>query len=97
MADAMSVLSVGALEQVATGELPQEPIMQCVQIKPMASQNGNERYRVVMNDSRNFIQGMLGQQSNHVIHDGKLKKGSICRLRSYQRNFVKDKHILIIL
>ncbi|KAI7689463.1 replication factor A 1, rfa1, partial [Hortaea werneckii] len=97
MADAMSVLSVGALEQVATGELPQEPIMQCVQIKPMASQNGNERYRVVMNDSRNFIQGMLGQQSNHVIHDGKLKKGSICRLLSYQRNFVKDKHILIIL
>lgn len=34
---------------------------------------------------------------NHVIQEGKLKKGSICRLTNYQSNFVKDKHILIIL
>lgn len=34
---------------------------------------------------------------NHVITDGKLKKGSVCRLKQYQANFVKDKHILIIL
>ena len=58
----MSVISVGALEQVASGDMPDEPILQCVQIKPMASQNGNERYRVVMNDTKNFIQGMLGQR-----------------------------------
>ena len=31
-------------------------------IKPMASQNGVERFRVVMNDSLNFMQGMLGQR-----------------------------------
>ena len=34
---------------------------------------------------------------NHVIHDGTLNKGSICRLKSYQSNFVKDKFILIVL
>lgn len=62
MADAASVITQGALAQIGEGHMPEEPILQCVQIKPMASQNGNERYRVVMNDTRNFIQGMLGQR-----------------------------------
>ena len=60
MADPMSVISVGALQQIHDGNQPDEPVLQCVQIKPMASQNGRERYRVVMNDTRNFIQGMMG-------------------------------------
>ena len=34
---------------------------------------------------------------NFVIHENKLKKGSICRLKQFQSNFVKDKHILVIL
>ena len=36
-------------------------------------------------------------ESNYLITDGKLKKGSICRLTQFQANFVKDKHILIII
>lgn len=35
--------------------------------------------------------------ANHVIHDGKLKKGSFVRLKSYQANAVKGKRILIVL
>jgi replication factor A1 len=35
-------------------------------------------------------------ESNYLITDGTLKKGSVCRLTQYQANFVKDKHILII-
>lgn len=61
MADPASVLTAGSLEMVGQGQIPENPILQCVQIKPMASQHGNERYRVVMNDSRNYIQGMLAQ------------------------------------
>lgn len=30
-------------------------------------------------------------EANHVIHDGKLKKGSIVRLKQYQANAVKGK------
>ena len=62
MADATAAISVGSLEQIGRSMLPDNPVLQCVQIKPMASQNGNERYRVVMNDTQNFIQGMLGQR-----------------------------------
>ena len=63
MADAMSALTQGCLRQISTdADSVHEPILQCVQIKPMNSQQGAERYRVVMNDSVNFMQGMLGQR-----------------------------------
>lgn len=65
MADAYSALTYGALRHITDGTLQiDEPVLQCVQIKPMASQNGVERYRVVMNDSVNFMQGMLAQRES---------------------------------
>ena len=64
MADAYSMLTQGCLHQITESALgPEEqPVVQCVQIKPMNNQNGAERYRVVMSDSINFMQGMLGQR-----------------------------------
>ena len=64
MADALGALNHGCLRQITEETSTEEqPIVQCVQIKPMASQNGAERYRVVMSDSINFMQGMLGQRT----------------------------------
>lgn len=90
--DAFSAVSHGCLRQVFSGEDVVDPVVQCVQIKPMqAGANGAERFRVVFNDTVNFIQSMIAQQANHIIHDGKLKKGSLCRLKQFQANSVKDK------
>lgn len=37
-----------------------EPVLQCVQIKPLAGQQGTaERFRVVLSDIDNFVQCML--------------------------------------
>ncbi|KAI9740941.1 MAG: Replication factor A protein 1 [Claussenomyces sp. TS43310] len=74
------------------------PVCQCVQIRPLAAQGaGSERYRVVLSDIKNFVQSMLATGANHVIHEGKLKKGSFVRLKSYQANAVKGKSILVVL
>ncbi|TAQ90680.1 hypothetical protein B7494_g1013 [Chlorociboria aeruginascens] len=75
------------------------PIFQCVQIKALGSQGEGvpERFRIVLSDIQNFVQSMLATQANHIVHDGKLKKGSFVRLKSYQANAVKGKRILIIL
>ncbi|KAF2173810.1 hypothetical protein M409DRAFT_16080 [Zasmidium cellare ATCC 36951] len=97
MGDPFNAISHGALRSITGGQHVDSPILQCVQIKPMAQgQNGTERWRVVFNDTVNFIQGMIAQQSNYLINENRLKKGSICRLTQYTANFVKDKHILII-
>lgn len=60
MADAFSAISHGALQRITDGEQVDSPILQCVQIKPMAqAQGGTNRWRVVFNDTVNFIQGMI--------------------------------------
>ncbi|KAK5153036.1 replication protein A 70 kDa DNA-binding subunit [Cryomyces antarcticus] len=99
----LDAISQGALRRIFdegdnASNAVQNPVFQCVQIKPMAGAvGGPERYRVVFNDVRNFIQSMLATQANWVVHDGKLKKGSLVRLKSYQSNQVKGKPILVVL
>lgn len=65
MADAAGVLSAGVLREVTEGQTHENPIVQCVQIKPMSANQatGQERWRVVFNDSINFIQGMLATRT----------------------------------
>lgn len=68
---------------------------QCVQIKPLPQSGGGERFRIVLSDIKNFVQSMLATQANHVVHEGKLKKGSFVRLKSYQSNAVKGKRCVV--
>lgn len=69
-----------------------------MQVKPLVGQQGApERFRVVFSDINNFVQSMLATQANHVVHDGKLRKGCFVRLKSYQANQVKGKRIIIVL
>lgn len=96
--DAAAALTQGALRRISDNEDVHEPIVQCVQIKPMApGANGQERYRVVWNDSVNFIQSMITQQANWIVTEGKLKKGSVCRLKQFQANMVKERLILVVI
>jgi replication factor A1 len=42
-----------------------EPIVQCVQIKPLAPQpNGQERYRAVFSDISNYVQTMIATRES---------------------------------
>ena len=46
-----------------------QPVLQCVQVKPLAGQQGGpERFRVVFSDINNFVQSMLAtrKQSREV-------------------------------
>lgn len=69
MADALSQLTQGCLRRITDGGQEDNPVVQCVQIKPMNNQTGAERYRVVMSDSINFMQGMLGQRKSSFHRD----------------------------
>jgi replication factor A1 len=76
------------------------PVLQCLQLKELEAKGGDssaQRWRVVLSDVRNYVQCMLATQANHVIHDGKLKRCSIIRMKQYQSQMVKGKNILIIL
>ncbi|KAL3443796.1 hypothetical protein BJX65DRAFT_284436 [Aspergillus insuetus] len=101
MASPASHISVGALSGIFDDTKPQfrEPIVQCVQVKPLPPQANNhqERFRVVFSDISNYVQTMLAIQANHFVTEGSLRKGCFVRLKSFQANSVKGKKILIIL
>ena len=88
----------GALEAIFDGPAGQNltPIVQCVQVKPLASPTSTvERFRVVFSDIRNFVQTMLATQANHYVQEGKLRKGCFVRLKSYNASLVKGKKLVM--
>ncbi|KAE8348590.1 hypothetical protein BDV28DRAFT_143147 [Aspergillus coremiiformis] len=99
--DAASKVSVGALSAIFDETKPQirEPIVQCVQIKPLPpQQNNQERYRAVFSDISNYVQTMIATpEANRFVTSGQLRKGCFVRLKGFQANSVKGKKILIIL
>ncbi|OJZ88852.1 replication factor A 1, Rfa1 [Aspergillus piperis CBS 112811] len=98
--EAASQVSVGALSAIFDDTKPQtrEPIVQCVQIKQLPSQQSHpERYRAVFSDISNYVQTMLATQLNPMVSSELLRKGCFVRLKSFQANSVKGKKILIIL
>ncbi|KAK4228740.1 hypothetical protein QBC38DRAFT_139870 [Podospora fimiseda] len=76
------------------------PVLQCLQIKTLDNKpdgSGPPRYRIVLSDIRNYIQCMLATQANHVVHDGKLQRGCIIRMKQCQPQHLKGKNVLIVL
>lgn len=92
---ALSRIDVGSLRAIFENPAGRatQPVVQCVQIKPMtsASGEGSERYRVVVADVNNYVQTMLATSLNEEIHSGRLQKGAIVQLTSFQSNVVKQK------
>jgi replication factor A1 len=100
MSSGEAAINRGALRSIFEGATSDalKPVLQCLQLKPMANQAGQgDRYRVVFSDVNNFVQSMLATQANHVVADGKLKKGCFVRLNQYQANMVKARRVLIVL
>ncbi|KAL8776436.1 MAG: hypothetical protein Q9203_007378 [Teloschistes exilis] len=98
--DGASQVDQGSLSAIFDGtNTIAEPVLQCVQVKPIAGgqAGGQERFRVVFSDILNFVQSMLASQVNHHVHNGKLKRGVFVRLKSFQTNTVKNKRIIIVL
>jgi replication factor A1 len=70
----------------------QQPLVQCVQVKPIAAQAGApERFRVVFSDIQNYVQTMLATAANSHVKEGGLRRGCFVRLKAYQANALKGK------
>ena len=98
--EALSALDAGSLEAIFqnTPGRVQQPIVQCVQVRPMQSNGENtERYRVVFSDGKNYVQTMLATQLNDEIHSNRVQKGAVVQLLSYQANHVKGKRYVSLI
>ena len=87
-------MDIGSFKSIFAGEPDvARPVVQCLLVKPIASQNGNsgDRYRIVLNDGVNFVQSMITTSLNSYIHDGKLRKGILLKVNAWQANTVSGK------
>ena len=66
MADAaFNAIDHGSLRKLTEGDTNSHPTVQCVQIKALApGVGGQERWRIVFNDTVNFIQGILATRKS---------------------------------
>jgi len=101
---ASGALSRGALEIIfndasKASKLFPVPVLQVLQVKQMnpSAQAAGERWRLVVSDGQHYVQSMLATGANKVIHEGKLERGCLARIKSYQPNNLKGKNILVIL
>lgn len=93
-AQALARLDAGSIAAIfdGGGAVVEQPVVQCVQIKPIASNPGGaERYRVIFSDSKNYIQTMLATAANHHITSGNMKTNCFVKLLGFQANNVKGK------
>ncbi|RPA79658.1 replication factor-a protein [Ascobolus immersus RN42] len=75
----------------------QGPVMQILQIKHIPGQNGSpDRFRLVLNDTENFILSMMATQANDLVREGKVTKGCLVRLTKYTASEMKQKRILVV-
>ena len=87
------MLTEGAIMRMCTEEFRKEdswmPVVQILDMRLVNTQGGQplapdkERFRVRISDGLHFQQGMLGTQTNDMVKQGKLKKGSLIRLKEF--------------
>lgn len=87
----MDLLTDGAIEMMRVKTAEQfKPVVQIIDLK-LVNPQGGERYRVVLSDGRSSQQGMLLTQNHNLIHQGKVKKGTLVKLVQYTVNYIKTK------
>jgi len=94
VASALARVDAGSLADIFENRpnRVQQPVMQCLQIKPIAPQpGGQERHRVIFGDTKNYIQTMLAVDQNHLVEEKILRRGVLVQLMGYTANNYKAK------
>ncbi|KAJ8672835.1 hypothetical protein QAD02_004095 [Eretmocerus hayati] len=98
----MHELTQGALDRIMNGEEVEEPILQILGSKKLASSSHGERYRLLVSDgvvSNSFT--MLATQLNELITNNTLSEHSIVQIKRYALSMVNNggqqRRVMVIL
>ena len=75
-----------------------QPVLQVMNVKKLTGNPGAaDRFRVILSDGVQYMQGMLASQLTSLIHTGSLVAECLVRIKSYMRNEVQGTTICIAL
>lgn len=98
--EALGSFFQGPAQQLLAAPLPRNrrrrhparrPCTGIKKVQSAAQAPGNDRFRILLNDSQYSYVGMLATQLNDMVNEGRLKEGSVCRLSDYLCNSIQDK------
>ena len=72
-------------------------VAQILQVIKAGGNQGMVRYRVVLSDGLNFVQGMLATQLNHLVTDGQIADNVVIRINDFMVNLVQNRTVLVVL
>jgi replication factor A1 len=76
---------------------PDIQILSLKNVGPGKSNEGQDRWRVVLSDGVHFVQGMLATQLSAMVESGELQQFSMIRIQDFMNNKIQDRNIIIIL
>ncbi|XP_003515544.2 replication protein A 70 kDa DNA-binding subunit isoform X1 [Cricetulus griseus] len=85
-------LSEGAIAAIMQqGDTSIKPILQVINIRPIATGNSPPRYRLLMSDGLNTLSSfMLATQLNPLVEGEKLASNCVCQVNRFIVNTLKD-------
>ncbi|GAA5978470.1 hypothetical protein JCM10908_004367 [Rhodotorula pacifica] len=97
-----TTLSEGAVYEMFTSQDTQtvlDPVLQVLSCKAISTQQGTERYRLILSDGQYFAQGMVATNLNHVVagDNPEVYRNTVVKLTGYAVNHVQNRKVIIIL
>ncbi|THV07795.1 replication factor-A protein 1 [Dendrothele bispora CBS 962.96] len=75
-------------------------VLQLLSVKKIgssATNNPNDRFRVILSDGQHFIQAMLATQLNNLYYEHAIEKHTVIKTERLSCNFVQEKRLLILM
>ena len=72
-------------------------VAQILKVIKVGGNQGIVRYRVILSDGLNFVQGMLHTPLNHLVTGGQIVENAIIRIEDYMSNMVQNRFVMIVL
>lgn len=72
------------------------PFLQIIHLKSFEKDSTSTRYKIVLSDSKNFMQGTLATNLNHLVDNKTIDLYSIVRLVKYGVNSIKNHRLMFV-
>jgi replication factor A1 len=93
------MLSSGTIQAILTGQQPENPVLQIVNMKKIQNNTagGPDRFRLIVADGKRTLNAILGTQLNSMVVNNELDRYAVFKLTRYVPNDVNGRRVIIVL
>ncbi|PWA85357.1 Nucleic acid-binding, OB-fold [Artemisia annua] len=89
-------LTENVITGIKNGEVDVQNVQPVLQVADIRLIDLKDRYRILLTDGVDTLNGMLGSQLNHLVRSEQVQKGSVIRLKQFTANVLRGQVFLMI-